>query len=76
VCLTNFLTLNLIPIEKFYVISDISGKVLYQTTGHSKTEVLKALIVLHGNTRFLTVLTEEEYCSEKELNALENEMNQ
>lgn len=60
----------------FYVISDISGKVLYQTTGYSRTEVLKALMVLHGNTRFLTVLTEEEYCNEQELNALENETHQ
>lgn len=60
----------------FYVISDISGKVLYQTTGHSLTEVLKALRVLHGNTRFLTVLTEEEYRNEQEQNALENETNQ
>lgn len=60
----------------FYVISEVSGKVLYQTTGHSRTEVFKALRILHGDTRFLTVLTEEEYRNEKELNALENETHQ
>lgn len=62
--------------QTFYVLCNNSGRVFHRVINSSMAEVLKAVEILYGSTRLLTVLTEEEYHSEKELNALENETHQ
>jgi hypothetical protein len=62
--------------EKFYVVCNNTGRVFHRVTNPSMAEVLKAVEILYGNSRLLTVLTEEEYHNEQKLNALENETHQ
>jgi len=48
--------------QKFYVVCNNSGRVFHRVvTDRSMAEVLKAVEILYGSTRLLTVLTEEEY---------------
>ena len=62
--------------QTFYVLCNNTGRVFHRVPNPSMAEVLKAVEILYGNSRLLTVLTEEEYRSEQELNALENETHQ
>lgn len=63
--------------QNFYVLCNNSGRVFHRVvTNCSMDEVLKAIEILYGSSRLLTVLSEEEYRQEQELNALENETHQ
>ena len=62
--------------QTFYVLCNNTGRVFHRVTNPSMAEVLKAVEILYGNSRLLTVLTEEEYHNEKKHYALENETHQ
>lgn len=63
--------------KKFYVVCNNTGRVFHRVvTDRSMAEVLKAVEILYGSSRLLTVLTEEEYHNEKKHYALENETHQ